>query len=103
MLTAANLEKLRKVATSFRGRPYDARFEWSDQRIYCSELVWKVYKRALGIELGPLERMGSFDVSHPEVQRWVRRRYGGKLPTEERVVTPAALFSSPKLLTVYRN
>ena len=47
---------MRQVGESFRGRPYDLTFEWSDERIYCSELVWKIYERALGIEIGPPQR-----------------------------------------------
>ncbi len=39
--------KCRKVL----GKPYDIYFEWDDRAIYCSEIVWKAYQHALGIEL----------------------------------------------------
>src|SRR5437867_163185 len=35
------------AAGSMGSPPYDLTFEWSDDKIYCSELVWKVYERAL--------------------------------------------------------
>jgi len=54
ILTPANAAQLRTTALLFQGKPYDSAFEWSDSRIYCSELVWKIYKNALGLELGPL-------------------------------------------------
>jgi len=43
---------LMKAASEFSGKPYDPYFEWSDDRIYCSELVWKAYERGLGVHLG---------------------------------------------------
>ncbi len=49
-LGVAGVEKLRTAARRFEGRPYDLAFDWSDEKIYCSELVWKAYDRALGIE-----------------------------------------------------
>jgi hypothetical protein len=39
ILTPATLAKLRQAAGRFQGKPYDLTFEWSDDRIYCSELV----------------------------------------------------------------
>lgn len=53
-LTAPAIGRLREQAQSIRGKPYDPAFEWSDDRFYCSELVWKLYERALGVELGKL-------------------------------------------------
>ena len=32
-------------------KDYDLYFEWSDDKIYCSELVWKIYKNGADIEL----------------------------------------------------
>ena len=43
-----------EVGRQLEGKHYDFWFEWSDERIYCSELVWKIYRRGLGIELGEL-------------------------------------------------
>ena len=42
VMTGQAIEKLKSVAVKFRGLPYDLAFEWSDDRIYCSELVWKI-------------------------------------------------------------
>src|SRR5262245_30830757 len=54
--TAAQIEKLRKAARAFEGLSYDSTFEWSDARIYCSELVWKIYDRGLSVEIGKLQK-----------------------------------------------
>jgi uncharacterized protein YycO len=53
-LTSEALERMLQVGKKFEGKPYDLYFEWSDDRIYCSELVWKIYKRALDLEVGEL-------------------------------------------------
>ncbi|ADP17925.1 hypothetical protein AXYL_04610 [Achromobacter xylosoxidans A8] len=48
-LTPAARTQLANAGAAFVGKPYDLVFAWSDDRIYCSELVWKVYQRALGV------------------------------------------------------
>ncbi len=35
----------------YMGRTYDTQFCWTDKLYYCSELVWKIYKSQLGVEL----------------------------------------------------
>ncbi len=98
-LDGAALATFHRLAQRYEGKPYDPTFEWSDDRMYCSELVWKLYKAA-GIELAPLARLGSFDLKHPEVQKILRQRYGGKVPLDEPVIAPSAIFDSPLLVTV---
>lgn len=102
-LTAEALERMSEVGKTFEGKHYDLYFEWSDDRIYCSELVWKIYKRALNLEVGELETMQEFDLSDPLVQAKVRERFGGSLPKDETVISPAAIFSSDLLVTVYER
>lgn len=102
-LTPEALGAMEKVGKSFAGKRYDPYFEWSDHRIYCSELVWKIYKRALGIELGRLQKMREFDLSHPEVQKKVCERFGSSFPADETVISPAAIYSSEHLITVHKG
>ena len=44
VLTESALQKMQKVGEQFSGKSYDIYFEWSDDKIYCSELVWKIYR-----------------------------------------------------------
>jgi hypothetical protein len=99
-LTPSALQKLKREALKMEGRPYDAAFSWSDERIYCSELVWKAYDRALGVRLGELQELRDFDLSAPEVKAKLRERYGRDVPLAEPVIAPSAMFSSPRLETV---
>jgi len=102
-LTPAALGRLRAAGRPMLGHNYDLAFEWSDERIYCSELIWKVYDRGLHRQLGQLQQLRDFDLSHPAVQAKLRERYGAQLPLSEPVISPASIFSSPELVTVVRR
>ena len=102
-MTSNGLERMLEVRKTFEGRHYDPYFEWSDDRIYCSELVWKIYKRALDLEVGSLQTMRDFDLSDPLVQAKVRERFGKSFPNNETVISPAAIFASDLLVTVYEQ
>lgn len=100
ILTSDVQIKMKKVGEKYTGKPYDGFFEWSDDRIYCSELVWKIYKDATGIEIGSLEKLSDFDLSHQLVQDKMKERYGNQIPINEKVISPAAMFNSDELITV---
>jgi len=102
-LTEEGVEALKSTASQYRGKGYDSLFAWCDRRIYCSELVWKMYKEALGVEIGTMEQFGDFDLSHPLARAIVRERWGGSPPKNEPVITPASIFASPLLRTVHRG
>jgi hypothetical protein len=99
-LTKAQIAKLHAGAKAFEGKPYDLYFEWSNSRIYCSELVWKLYHAALGIELGKVQKLREFDLGDPAVKAKMRERYGANVPLNESVISPAAVFDSELLHTV---
>lgn len=99
-LSTAAISQLQAEAVHYIGKPYDLTFEWSDNRIYCSELVWKMYKSAAAIELAPLAKLGSFNLSNPAVRAKLKERYGSKIPMNEPVIAPVAIFESPLLVTV---
>lgn len=100
LLTSENVTKLRKAGLVYRGKPYDLRFRFSNDEIYCSELVYKMYKDALGIELGDLGRFSDFDLTDPEVKKELRRRYKGDYSLTEPIITPESMYRSPLLKTV---
>jgi uncharacterized protein YycO len=103
VLTPATLLKMKQVGDNFNGKDYDLTFEWSDDKIYCSELIWKIYQRATGVEIGKLEKLSNFDLTSEEVKKKMKERYGDKIPTEEIVISPAAIFDSELLITVKSN
>jgi hypothetical protein len=102
-LTPEVLQKMKEIGKGFNGKKYDLAFEWTDEKIYCSELVWKIYKRSTGIEIGKLEKLGDFDLSSDQVKRKIKERYGNNIPLEELVISPASIFESELLVTVKSN
>lgn len=102
-LTPEVLQKMKEIGKGFYGKNYDLAFEWTDEKIYCSELIWKIYKRAAGIEIGNLEKLGDFDLSSDQVKRKIKERYGNKIPMEELVISPASIFESELLIPVKTN
>jgi hypothetical protein len=99
-LGAEQLEAVLEQARSFLGRPYDLPFLWSDDALYCSELVYKAYARGAALELTALRRHGDYQLASPEVQAVVRQRYPQGIPVDEPVVAPSDLFSTSALVTV---
>ncbi len=100
VLTPPVLQKLKQECNRFKGKDYDLVFEWNDQRIYCSELIWKAYQRATGLELGEPRPLKTFDLSAAPVRKKLEERYGSHIPLDEPVISPAAIFDSPSLMTV---
>lgn len=92
--------RLRAETQKYLGKDYDWKFGWSDREIYCSELVWKIYKRSLGIELCELKSLKDFDLTQPIVRKTLTQRYGKAIPLSEPVVAPSDIFHSSHLITV---
>jgi hypothetical protein len=99
-LTPPKVQRLREAARALEGKPYDLTFEWSDSRIYCSELVWKIYQRALGVEVGALRKMRTFKLDDPLVKRKLAERFGRALPLDEPMISPGEMFDSAELETI---
>ncbi|MBO9200612.1 MULTISPECIES: YiiX family permuted papain-like enzyme [Niastella] len=103
ILTDSVLEKMKQVCNRLKGKSYDLTFEWSDEKIYCSELIWKIYKRAASVEIGKLEKLSDFDLNSEDVKNIMKNRYGNKIPMNEQVISPAAIFNSDLLITIKSN
>ncbi len=88
-------------AKAFLGRRYDPRFGWGDDRIYCSELVVKAYERAAGISLGRRERLR--DLRLFGIRGAAERRWGGPIPEDLELVTPASIAGDARLARVYEG
>ena len=94
-------ERVLRVARKWKGKPYDSLFEWSDEKLYCSELVWKAFDRGAGIQLVAPQHIRDLDLFWPPVQRLIKERLHGKSPDlEERIVTPGHLHDSELLETI---
>jgi hypothetical protein len=91
---AAATIKLESLLGKYLGKDYDIYFNWSDKEIYCSELVWKVYKEVLGVKLSSPNPLKSYNLEHPLVREQMKARYGANLPLDEVMVSPQDLYDS---------
>lgn len=96
-------EKMKSLGTKLLGKDYDFSFEWDDDKIYCSELVWKLYDRGASIQVGKLKKLKDFDLSHSAVQAKLKERYGDHIPYDEIVIPPSSIFESENLIEVFKN
>ena len=103
ILTPSNLLRLDSAASVMEGRPYDSWYNWSDEKLYCSELVWKIFDRVLDVKLCNLRKMRDYDLSSPEVQKRLKERFPGGAPLDEMVVSPQDIYESNQLVTVYQQ
>jgi hypothetical protein len=100
-LSPAAVKAMQDLGATWIGRPYDVLFRWDDQSLYCSELVYKLFDRAAGIQVGRLERAGDMNLDDERVQAEIRRRFVNVAfdPTET-VVTPDSVFQDDQLILV---
>lgn len=103
VLTPGTLEKMKQIGEGFKGKDYDLTFEWSDSKIYCSELIWKIYERTTGLAIGKLQKLSDFDLTNELVKKKMAERYGSKIPMNEIVISPSSIFDSDLLITVKAN
>lgn len=89
-----------ETGKDFLGKNYDNVFNWSDDCIYCSELVWKIYERGTAIEIGKLKMLKDFDLSNELVKAQLYKHYNNYIPYDETVISPEDIFKSPLLITV---
>jgi uncharacterized protein YycO len=100
VLTPQVKKQMKATATKFIGKNYDLTFTWNDDRMYCSELVYKIYERGAGIAVGKLQKLREFDLSSPVVKAKLVERYGTKIPLDEPVISPGAIFTDTNLVEV---
>lgn len=86
---ATRQERLAAAVRVFRDRPYDADYQWDDERIYCSELVAKAYRAALGHEVF-VPRPVELGVDEARIAALSHGRFG----RATRLVSPADLVRS---------
>lgn len=102
-LTPDQKSELRNQADKFKGRGYDIYFEWSDNLIYCSEFVYKVFKAATGVDIGVIQKFRDLKLDGPFARRLIQLRLtdkGRALNLDEEIVTPASQISDSKLSLV---
>ena len=87
------------AARTHLGKPYDTRYRLDDERIYCSELIYKAFKDATGEDMGQLVRLG--DLDWKPYESTIRKYEGGEPPLDRLMITPRDLAKAPQLNPVF--
>ena len=77
----------------YLGKPYDLAFKFGNSKWYCSELVYDIYKRQLGVELCKPRPVSDYNLHGLEKQLSKRG-----ISKDQLVVAPSDLYDS-ELLT----
>lgn len=100
LFTPEKMQAFKQEMNKYTGKDYDGRFEWSDKKMYCSEVIWKIYKRVFNLEVGKIQLLDELDLSNPVVVRKLEEIYGGEIPLHEQVISPQAMLESSLLESV---
>lgn len=86
------------AAEKFIGLPYDIQYELDDEKIYCSELIYKGFLKASGERMGKTVKLGDLDWRPHE--KVIRAIAGDPAPVEREMITPRDLAQAEQLEVV---
>lgn len=101
-LSNEELKDMKSYGEKQMGKGYDIKFQWSDSKMYCSELVYKIYEQ-VGVSLSDKNTFKDYDLDSKSAQDAIKKRYGTNIDLNEIVVTPVDLRNSSKLKVVFNN
>ena len=94
------IQKAIAAAKTYLGRPYDLQYELDDEKIYCSELVYKSFS-SVGIEIGKKQALETLNWRpHRDYIMYLAH---GELPLNRLLITPDSQFKDDDLVMVYSN
>ena len=89
------------AAQKYEGRPYDIHYDMDDEKIYCSELLYKAVRDATGTKLGKIRKLG--ELNWQPYEKVIRHIENGGLPLDREMITPRDFSEAPELREVFRS
>jgi hypothetical protein len=89
------------AAKAYMGRPYDIRYEMDDAKIYCSELVFKAFRKAVHQDLGHLVKLR--ELNWKPYSALIEEIEGGPLPLDREIITPRSIATAEQLQCIYSH
>ena len=94
-------ENIKIRYSNYLGKRYDLAFKFDNGRYYCSELVYDIYKKQLGIELAEPRQVKDYLILFtdrlPKIKRAMKRRGISK---KQYAIAPVDIFNSGHLESV---
>ena len=88
-----------KAAQGYEGLPYDIHYDMDDKAIYCSELIYKAFRKATGEELGHLQKLS--ELKWQPYEPVIKQIEGGTVPLDRLIITPRCLSEATQLEKVF--
>jgi hypothetical protein len=98
-LSVAERARVVAKAKALIGVPYDARYRWDEERLYCSELVAKAFTNGAAMTVGYQQAVGELRLT-PRMR--VMAELAG-VSMRQQLLTPASLAADSKLVVVYSD
>ena len=107
-LSPERLQQLEQSMRRFQGKPYDVLFQWSDDKIYCSEFIYDSFndpnlEEKQRIEIGEVQTFSKLNLDGELAKNLIKKRYTDErkqINPNEKIITPVAVLNDPKLDTV---
>ena len=97
----SSMENIKIKYAKYLGKPYDLAFKFDNGRFYCSELVYDIYQKQLGIQLAEPRQVKDYLILFtdrlPKIKRAMKRRCISK---EQYAIAPVDIFNSDYLESV---
>ena len=94
-------ENIKIQYAGYLGKPYDLAFKFDNDKFYCSELIYVIYKEQLGIELCEPKQVGDYLIPGiaqlPQLVKVMKKR---GITKEQYAVAPVDVFESEHLKEV---
>jgi uncharacterized protein YycO len=90
-----------KAAQGYEGLPYDLHYDMDDKAIYCSELIYKAFRKATGEELGHLQKLS--ELKWQPYEAVIKQIEGGTVPLDRVLITPRSMSEASQLEKVYEG
>ena len=97
-LKRSKKENIKIKYGSYLGKPYDLAFKFDNDKFYCSELIYDIYKNQLGIELCEPKKVSDYLLPGidqlPQLENAMKKR---GITKEQYAVAPVDIFESDYL------
>lgn len=97
-LKRSNKDNIKIKYNNYLGKPYDLAFKFDNGKFYCSELIYDIYIKQLGIELCKPKKVGDYLIlgtdELPKIEKAMKKR---GITKEQYAVAPVDIFNSEHL------
>lgn len=96
LVTTINWRFEKEIEQNSKGYTIDS---WSDNEMYSSEFVWKIYKKVLNIELGETQQLKDLNLTNTEAEK-IQKIYKNSISLNDTIITSNSIFNSDSLRTI---